>query len=244
MKLTKKNLLILIENFLKENVPFETRGIVSNPDVSKDWKKFLELLGYYTCKNETGGKPQFYVKLNSGKRNGASQVNAWLEKMISGESKEDTINLYSTRNRHKDPFMSKETEENAKTAYAMIEDLLEKEKITPAQLKKKPKLYRHISKYLDENQVSSHQKGTSIDLMYIDKNNPHEKTRSKVVKDMLKRLKMEGYANFHYQIEKSPYHFHLGQIPGKELLTKRGKDKLIQFRRMYADCAIFTFKSK
>lgn len=239
MKLTKRRLIRLIQESLDVNldakpIPYyyitggcSDKGLMNS---KPEYKEFVELVGYVCgfsiLENPDPNVIRRYVQVTSGKRNGMSQMKAWLSKMIAGESKEATIALYSKNNPFNDPFMSDQTEASARMAYDRLEAVLAENNMTPAELKKNDALIAPVASFVDSNPFSSHLSGESIDLRVI-------RGRYSVLVETLDYIRKYQLANFHFQFEKKPPHIHMGPLaPGAPLFTEKGRERLQLFRRM------------
>ncbi|MGI9571977.1 MAG: hypothetical protein ACR2L5_01495 [Candidatus Actinomarinaceae bacterium] len=242
MKVSKSQLKILIEGYLNEEVgigdyefdPYKffkiTKQVSDYEGVDENIKEFLRLVGY-VCVFEILKTPGYdsarmdgidTVQVTSGKRTGAAQLNAWLDKIAAGETKKETIALYSPG---KDPFMTPETKENAIIAYdrlvAKIKEMnLESD---PAKLKGSSEI-KEIGQWIDSNPVSAHLAGMSIDLRA-------RSGKAKHVMAALRYIADNNLAEFYYQEEPKPHHIHIGPLyPGQAAwLTSSGLNKLYEY---------------
>jgi hypothetical protein len=195
MKITKKNLTSLIENYLHESRDGddEAKGVAEgdiafNPydfftitKTASDYKgtvgqikEFLKLLGYvigfevvgYDSLEKSPKDARKILQVTSGRRSGMQQLNAWLGKIAAGETQDETIALYSPGT---DPAMTKETRFNAETAYESLKEVLKKQNIddiSAAKLKNSEAI-KHIADWLERNPPSSHMSGEALDLRIV-----------------------------------------------------------------------------
>ena len=263
MKIDKNNIRKLIRESISKQVSaagttpipyYYLTGGCSDRNLrntAPEFKSFAELVGYVCAfeilENPNPNVSRRYIQINSGWRSGARQLQAWCSKILSGESRDNTVDQYSPRNRFGDPFMTEETYKSAAYAYDTLVtklkehasanniDFLDAVKSVRDNLRsqsdQRPKnpITDEIAAFLDKNPCSSHMAGQSIDFRVI-------QGRRRTLLKTFELIKKQGLADFHFQLETQPPHYHMGPLQpyGQPaiILTEKGRGRLDVYRVM------------